>query len=251
MPFNDRSSINDFNQYYSNPRLTEPIMLANDQENNLTRAEDLSQLNEKHLQTNPLEYQLNYPSFHNHMPNMQGYLDRFPEQHADLGSFPSGMEPSSLLTPEFQYAMFENASIASSPSLDFFSVASPSTDFCTLVSNSPPDLPFFPPPTPPSTKPTKKKHKTSMKRTLSYENIMELNTVQPKPSPPQKKLNHEKVMEALRAKLKKSASPKAKPAPQPVPPPNTNPTTGVLFLDLKHRRRKIANSSKRLSHKSI
>jgi hypothetical protein len=91
-----------------------------------------------------------------------------------------------------------------------------------------------------------------MKRTLSYENIMELDTKQSKPSPPpQKKLNHEKVMEALRAKLKKSASPKAKPAPQPVPPPNTNPTTGVLFLDLKHRRRKIASSSKRLSHKSI
>jgi hypothetical protein len=86
-------------------------------------------------------------------------------------------------------------------------------------------------------------------RTLSYESVMtlsDLNMNRPpsaSPPPPPQPLDHDKVMEALRAKLRKSTSPyqttrPAKPSPEPVPPPNTYPTTGVLLLNLKSRRRK-------------
>ncbi|KAI7901809.1 uncharacterized protein BX663DRAFT_512489 [Cokeromyces recurvatus] len=107
-------------------------------------------------------------------------------------------------------------------------------------------------------------------RTLSYESVMSLtdfnvnintkrnNSLSPTlPSPlprslPSQPLDHDKVMEALRAKLRKSSSPsqahKSKPSlestppppPLPPPPPNTNPTTGILLLNLKNRRRKVS-----------
>ncbi|KAG1468622.1 hypothetical protein G6F56_003723 [Rhizopus delemar] len=240
MSFGLTSVDNDFTSYCASPGLSDPIILSNDQKDKQP-TEELNQLEPAKF----LEYQMN-SYYHHPNTNIQGYMDSFSEQPIDLTSFSS--EAPSLLTPEFQYAILENSSIASSPSLDFISAASPSTDFYTPIPHSPPDLPFFP--TPVTTpKPTHKKQKSSISRTLSYENIMELTMEQPKPTPPpQKPLSHEKVMEALRAKLKRSASPKSKSAPEPIPPPNTSPTTGVLFLDLKHRRRK---SSKRQSYKSI
>lgn len=141
------------------------------------------------------------------------------------------------------------------------------------------DLPLFPPTVPPSSSATvtptpiptakthidnntkrgakgKKKASSSppknMHRTLSYESVMTLSDLnmnrKPSPSPPPpppQPLDHEKVMEALRAKLRKSSSPyqnsrpsKPSPEPTPPPPPNTYPTTGVLLLNLKSRRRK-------------
>lgn len=107
-------------------------------------------------------------------------------------------------------------------------------------------------------------------RTLSYENVMNLEEYNTKImheikinkqkkkeqkrmgslSPPRTEpLDHEKVMEALRAKLKRaslpyppcrkpSPEPRRSPSPPPPPPPKTFPTTGVLLLNLKNRRRK-------------
>lgn len=92
----------------------------------------------------------------------------------------------------------------------------------------------------------------NMHRTLSYESVMSLDDLNMNkksvsspsapPAPPPQPLDHDKVMEALRAKLRRSSSPyqnsRRKPSPEPTPPPNTYPTTGVLLLNLKSRRRK-------------
>ncbi|KAI8088031.1 uncharacterized protein B0P05DRAFT_354724 [Gilbertella persicaria] len=91
-------------------------------------------------------------------------------------------------------------------------------------------------------------------RTLSYESVMNLgelnmnkndnkNKMKAASPPNTQPLDHDKVMEALRAKLRRSTSPyqnpRPKPSPEPTPPPpNTYPTTGVLLLNLKNRRRK-------------
>ncbi|CEP19532.1 hypothetical protein [Parasitella parasitica] len=88
-------------------------------------------------------------------------------------------------------------------------------------------------------------------RTLSYESVMnldDLNTTKksgpfpPATAPPAQPLDHDKVMEALRAKLRRASSPyqntKPKLLSEPIPPPNTYPTTGVLLLNLKSRRHK-------------
>lgn len=110
-------------------------------------------------------------------------------------------------------------------------------------------------------------------RTLSYENVMNLEEYNTKImheisinkqkkkeqkrvgslSPPMTEpLDHEKVMEALRAKLKRASLPyppcrkpspehhhsRRSPSPPPPPPPKTFPTTGVLLLNLNNRRRK-------------
>lgn len=99
-------------------------------------------------------------------------------------------------------------------------------------------------------------------RTLSYESVMSLDDLNmnkksasspPAPVPPAQPLDHDKVMEALRAKLRRSSSPyqntKRKPSPEPTPPPNTYPTTGVLLLNLKSRCRK-SSVTKRCSGSS-
>lgn len=182
--------------------------------------------------------------------------------------------PMPMTTSEFHYIQQDNTSSisSSSPSMDF--VAPSNFDLygsnMTFSCSPPPDLPLFPPPaanqpakeiTPPVVKSSpiatntkgKKKSSTSPKnihRTLSYESVMTLSDLNikqatsPPPSlPPPQPLDHDKVMEALRAKLRKSSSPyqnsrPTKPSPEPVPPPNTYPTTGVLLLNLKSRRRK-------------
>lgn len=186
--------------------------------------------------------------------------------------------PMPMTTSEFHYIQQDNTSSisSSSPSMDF---VTPS-NFDLYGSNMsfscspPPDLPLFPPPvnqpakeiilpvvksspiaTTTTTTTTKGKKKSSISpknihRTLSYESVMTLSDLNikqatsPPPSlPPPQPLDHDKVMEALRAKLRKSSSPyqnsrPTKPSPEPVPPPNTYPTTGVLLLNLKSRRRK-------------
>jgi hypothetical protein len=95
--------------------------------------------------------------------------------------------------------------------------------------------------------PSKPIKQSSINRTLSYESVMTLSdlNVNPAPSvsPVSQPLDHDKVMEALRAKLRRSTSPYAGPSrkkssPEPQAPPNTYPTTGVLLLNLKSRRRK-------------
>ncbi|KAL9557191.1 hypothetical protein MBANPS3_001494 [Mucor bainieri] len=110
---------------------------------------------------------------------------------------------------------------------------------------------------PPSSSPSQQnKPKTgrsaNMHRTLSYESVMSLDDLNMNkksssspsvpPAPPPQPLDHDKVMEALRAKLRRSSSPyqntRRKPSPEPTPPPNTYPTTGVLLLNLNSRRRK-------------
>ncbi|GAN01148.1 hypothetical protein MAM1_0005d00579 [Mucor ambiguus] len=111
-------------------------------------------------------------------------------------------------------------------------------------------------PPPPSFHSEQSKPKTgrsaNIHRTLSYESVMSLDDLNMNkkpgssssapPAPPPQPLDHDKVMEALRAKLRRSSSPyqntRRKPSPEPTPPPNTYPTTGVLLLNLKSRRRK-------------
>ncbi|KAI9478865.1 MAG: hypothetical protein EXX96DRAFT_262391 [Benjaminiella poitrasii] len=115
----------------------------------------------------------------------------------------------------------------------------------TIVKLTPPSQPI---------KRTRSAKSAHMHRTLSYESVMSLsdfnvntttkrtNSLSPPPS--SQPLDHDKVMEALRAKLRKSSSPyqahRPRPSPEPIPPPNTNPTTGVLLLNLKSRRRKTS-----------
>ncbi|KAI8969320.1 hypothetical protein BDF20DRAFT_916679 [Mycotypha africana] len=124
----------------------------------------------------------------------------------------------------------------------------------------------------PATKP-KLGRSSSMYKTHSYENVMTLsdfnvnsdnsNSQSSKKkgnnsslssrrlSPPSKPLDHDRVMEALRAKILRMNSPKPqattsgdskrKPSPEPATrPPNTYPSTGVLYLNLKNRRRKTS-----------
>lgn len=147
---------------------------------------------------------------------------------------------------DFHYGLTtENVSITSSPSMDFISPSAFDLygDQLMLSSSPPPsdDIVLFPP------KPKKsKKSPKNIHRTLSYESVMTLSDMSIRPSsspppPPLEPLDHDKVMEALRAKLRKSSSPyptRPKPSPEPVPIPNTYPTTGVLLLNLKSRRRK-------------
>ena len=178
-------------------------------------------------------------------------------------SLQAGMEHGTPL-PDFHYNnLQENASIASSPSIDFvnpsnFDLYNDSNSHMMLSCSPPSDLPLFPVPSS-TPKPavesksiSKGKKKTSspkkIHRTLSYESVMTLSdlNIRPpsaSPPPPAQPLDHDKVMEALRAKLRKSSSPyqlsRPKPSPEPAPPPpNTYPTTGVLLLNLKSRRRK-------------
>jgi hypothetical protein len=106
-------------------------------------------------------------------------------------------------------------------------------------------------PSQPQPNKSKSGRSANIHRTLSYESVMSLDDLNmnkksssspPAPAPPAQPLDHDKVMEALRAKLRRSSSPyqntKRKSSPEPVPPPNTYPTTGVLLLNLKSRRRK-------------
>lgn len=206
------------------------------------------------------------------------HQDQFTD-HVDKGIDNSPLFKSS----DFQYTMQQpesTTSVSSSPlsTVDFMSPSN--FDLYNgenmIVSSSPPpseDLPLFPPTT---TEPTtmnkvtksnkgkKKSTSTSsptknMHRTLSYESVMTLSdlNIRPKsvspPPPPQPPLDHDKVMEALRAKLRKSSSPyqnnRRKPSPEPVPPPNTYPTTGVLLLNLKNRRRKTSVTKRNSSAK--
>lgn len=176
----------------------------------------------------------------------------------------------------------EDVSIAStSPSIDLLSPSmfdvNSHDNSNTVVSSSPTemDLPLFPstlpsPPVVPSSAPTTyngkpnsektaptptskaSTKKSGIHRTLSYECVLNLGTLNMNniknkrnnsASPPSTQpLDHDKVMEALRAKLRKSNSPyqnsRPKPSPEPVPPPNMYPTTGILLLNLKSRRRK-------------
>jgi hypothetical protein len=222
------------------------------------------------------------------------FLDQHDQFSDHSSSLRAGTSPMPIITSEFHYGLKqqqphqEDASIASSsPSIDLLS---PSmfdvygTDNNTMmISSSPPemDLPLFPStlptaPTVPSsipisctnransekTTPTStSKSNTKKYRTLSYECVLNLGTLNMNSnknkrnnsaSPPSTQpLDHDKVMEALRAKLRKSSSPyqnsRPKPSPEPVPPPNTYPTTGVLLLNLKSRRRK-SSVTKRGSH---
>lgn len=109
-----------------------------------------------------------------------------------------------------------------------------------------------PPPSHSQQNKSKSGRSATMHRTLSYESVMSLDDLNMNkksaaspsapPAPPPQPLDHDKVMEALRAKLRRSSSPyqntRRKPSPEPIPPPNTYPTTGVLLLNLKSRRRK-------------
>ncbi|RCH85800.1 hypothetical protein CU097_009343 [Rhizopus azygosporus] len=253
MSFSSMSVEDILAHYEPTSDLSEHILLAKEQEEKRRTAEELRQTEEAHLQAKMLEYQFIHPHHHPHhesSSSMLGYVDHFPEQIIPTSSLSTEM--NTLFSSDYHYNMIETTSAASSPSLEFVSITSPQpADLCHIPS-SPPELPMFPASAPVVTsKPTQRKPRSSIHRTLSYESIMELNTNRPKQSPPpQQPLDHEKVMEALRAKLRKSSSPKPKSAPEPTPPPNTYPTTGVLFLDLKHRRRK-ASASKRNSYKSI
>ncbi|KAI9344762.1 hypothetical protein BD770DRAFT_414179 [Pilaira anomala] len=208
----------------------------------------------------------------------------------DNGSSLKRMDNSPLFnSSDFQYTMQppeSTTSVSSSPlsTVDFMSPSN--FDLYgenMIVSSSPPpseDLPLFPPTTTTTTttssskssksnKGKKKSTSTSspttknMHRTLSYESVMTLSDLNirpksvsppPPPPPPQPPLDHDKVMEALRAKLRKSSSPyqnnRRKPSPEPVvPPPNTYPTTGVLLLNLKNRRRKTSVTKRSSSAK--
>jgi hypothetical protein len=198
------------------------------------------------------------------------FLDQRDQSSDHSSSLQAGTSPMPMITSEYRYGLQqqhqEDASIASSPSVDLqmFDIHD---NFNTIISSSPPemDLPLFPstlpiaPIVPSSTAParansekTTPKKKSGMHRTLSYECVLNLGTLNMNnnknkrnnsASPPSTQpLDHDKVMEALRAKLRKSSSPyqisRPKPSPEPVPPPNTYPTTGVLLLNLKSRRRK-------------
>lgn len=174
------------------------------------------------------------------------HQDQFNDHGGNGTSLQAGLDSSQLGSTDFHYGLTaENVSVASSsPSIDFIS---PSFDLYgdqLMLSSSPPpseDLVLFPP------KPKKgKKSPRNIHRTLSYESVMTLSdmSIRPpsaSPPPPPQPLDHDKVMEALRAKLRKSSSPypsRPKPSPEPVPIPNTFPTTGILLLNLKSRRRK-------------
>lgn len=170
------------------------------------------------------------------------------QDHFDNGGNSSSLQAGldNSLTSDFHYGMAtENVSVSSSsPSMDFISSSFDLYGDQLVLSSSPPpseDLVL------PSTKTKKnKKSPKNIHRTLSYESVMTLSDMSIQksnspPPPPPEPLDHDKVMEALRAKLRKSSSPyptRPKPSPEPVPIPNTYPTTGVLLLNLKSRRRK-------------
>jgi hypothetical protein len=81
------------------------------------------------------------------------------------------------------------------------------------------------------------------RRTLSYESVLTLKNTKTSPSPTPKVLNHEKVMEALRAKLRRSSSSTSSGYKKSSPElPNTYPTTGVLLLNLRNRQNKLSIS---------
>lgn len=114
-------------------------------------------------------------------------------------------------------------------------------------------------------------------RTLSYECVMNLkeyntkimdelnkkndqeNNKRRSRSLSSEPLDHNKVMEALRAKLKRCSSSSRKiesstetpSSSSPPPPPNVHPTTGVLLLDLKSRKRKSSVASSWSRSKSV
>lgn len=203
------------------------------------------------------------------------HQDQFTHHVDAASSLQAGMDnsPVPLISSEFHYGIQpECASIASSsPSVDFISPSNfDMYGESLMLSSSPPpadDLVLFPSTAVETKKVNKGKKKSNasssknIHRTLSYESVMTLSdlnirpkSASPPPLPPQPPLDHDKVMEALRAKLRRSSSPyqnsRPKPSPEPAPPPpNTYPTTGVLLLNLKNRRRKTSvtkrgNSSK-------
>ncbi|KAG0768062.1 hypothetical protein G6F16_003386 [Rhizopus arrhizus] len=224
-----------FAQYDTNRSIQDDLLLKEQQDMQSIPMEQLHQVEDS--QSTNLEYQTSNSSFHDPSSSMLGYFDQTPNHHRQSLPLQEINNPF-LHTSEFLYNMLDNASIASSPSLDFIPATSPPSDFYPSTAQVPPIK-------------TQKKQKSAFHRTLSYESVMELDDNHPKPpSFPEEPLDHGKVMEALRAKLKKSASPKPRSVSAPVPPPNTYPTTGVLFLDIKNRRRKAGSSSKRSNPKS-
>lgn len=189
--------------------------------------------------------------------------DPFADHVSNASSLQAGMEtndssPLPMTTSEFHYGLQQqqeaNSISSSSPSMDFISPShldlySSDSQRMAFSCSPPADIPLFPAPEVKSNTNSKGKKKASIHRTLSYESVMTLSDLNIRPpsasppSPPPQPLDHDKVMEALRAKLRKSSSPyqnsrPTKPSPEPVPPPNTYPTTGVLLLNLKSRRRK-------------
>ncbi|KAI8875808.1 hypothetical protein K501DRAFT_309751 [Backusella circina FSU 941] len=84
------------------------------------------------------------------------------------------------------------------------------------------------------------------RRTLSYESVLTLKDTKTSPTPTPKVLNHEKVMEALRAKLRRSSSSTSSGYKKSSPElPNTYPTTGVLLLNLRNRQNKLSVSRRK------
>ncbi|GAA5796857.1 hypothetical protein HPULCUR_002235 [Helicostylum pulchrum] len=282
-------------KYQDNSQLLNHILVAKAQEDKRRTAEELRQVEEARLQTKFIEYELthrqennSYAQNTNHSSNsifgssFMDHQDQFTHHVDTASSLQAGIDnsPVPLTSSEFHYGIQpECASIASSsPSVDFISPSNFELYGENLMlSSSPPapdDLELFPPAigaavvaeTKKANKGKKKSNASSSKnihRTLSYESVMTLSDLNirpksaspPPPPPPQPPLDHDKVMEALRAKLRRSSSPyqnsrpKPSPEPTPPPPPNTYPTTGVLLLNLKNRRRKSSvtkrgNSSK-------
>ncbi|KAG1460618.1 hypothetical protein G6F56_005909 [Rhizopus delemar] len=220
-----------FSQYGSTPGMSDRVFLEKEGEMKIAAGES-SQTRNNHAPPEVLDYPSN-STYNNQTCNIMGYFDQTPENQAESSSIRS-IDSSFLQSPEYQYNGVESKSVVSSPSFDPVPISPsssvPVSQEMSLSSN------FM-------IKPSSKKYKSALQRTLSYESVMELGAPQKSSPTPDEPLDHDKVMEALRAKLKKSASPKPKQTTEPAPHPNTYPTTGVLFLDIKNRRRKPGSSS--------
>ncbi|KAI8366238.1 hypothetical protein BD560DRAFT_401059 [Blakeslea trispora] len=182
-------------------------------------------------------------------------MDILSPTHFDIQNCTNGKGITSCSPPDMDMPLFPptlaTAPIVPSNGLPF----QPKREIGTSSTNSSKKSPHMSPRIRHASPARKKAH-----RTLSYETVLNLGDLDINKSnnkanmtlaspPTVRPLDHEKVMEALRAKLRRSASPyqgssRRKPSPEPIPPPNTYPTTGVLFLDLKNRRSK-SSSSKR------
>ncbi|CAO3702075.1 unnamed protein product [Rhizopus stolonifer] len=221
-----------FSQYGSTPGMPDHVFLEKEEEMKIAAGES-SQTRSNHVPSDILDYPSN-STYNNQTCNILGYFDQTSENHAESSSIRS-VDSSFLQSPEYPYSRIESKSTASSPSSDPVPISLlpsvPVSQDLSLSFNS-------------TTKPSSKKYKSALQRTLSYESVMELGDPRKSSPIPDEPLDHNKVMEALRAKLKKSSSPKPKQTIEPAPHPNTYPTTGVLFLDIKNRRRKPGSSSK-------